>query len=243
MGILDVLNLNKTNNKYLKDAKIKDYNFESIFAVALGRSIAVQQAIAEKVIENRNWKIDLINGVINFGEDSFPIQFLGSKSDADNTFLWGWKNINNFPNSMIALPEKIRKYGEAYKIDVLRNANVELNRKVSEYSLAIVASMIGEDVGYYRCPYEGGAAFIAISGLPKEVFDPVDEQRFIDILLKCLNSNYEFDQKLFVESFLMWNNTAYRWDGNTLIAKFKTRVEVEFNKTSQGLRVKNIVKE
>lgn len=53
---------------------------------------------------------------------------------------------------------------------------------------------------------------MALTEVPQEVFAPVNLQKFAEITMKCINY-HKIDHKVFVESFLDWNKTAYHWDG------------------------------
>ena len=83
--------------------------------------------------------------------------------------------------------------------------------------------------------------YYAIKGLPNEVFSSVNLSEFFDIISSCTDK-YTLNHKLFVESFLKWNKTKYRWQGNKIIADFGKdgELKIEFEKVEDNFRIKNI---
>ena len=54
----------------------------------IGAAFARQLALAEHIGE-RDWQIDLTEGVATFGDDlRYQVQLLGTESHLDNTWLW-----------------------------------------------------------------------------------------------------------------------------------------------------------
>ena len=86
-----------------------------------------------------------------------------------------------------------------------------------------------------------GTLYYAIKDLPNEVFSPVDLREFSDIVVSSIDV-YTLNHKLFIESFLEWNKTKYKWQGNSIIADFGKdgELEIEFEKVGDNFRIKNI---
>ena len=59
--------------------------WNDIFSDNLGKMMAIQIACAEFVVKNRNWNVDFNKGIIAFGDDEYPLQFLGSEANSSNT--------------------------------------------------------------------------------------------------------------------------------------------------------------
>ena len=68
--------------------------WNDVFSANLGKIMAIQTACAKYVVKNRNWNVDFDRGIISFGNDEYPLQFLGSEANSSNTWLWAWENIN-----------------------------------------------------------------------------------------------------------------------------------------------------
>ncbi|NJC58679.1 DUF6882 domain-containing protein [Brevibacterium marinum] len=56
---------------------------------------------------------------------------LGSESSGQSTWLWGWDNINEFPESVVGLAHDIRKFGAAEEVAELVTAELELDEELA----------------------------------------------------------------------------------------------------------------
>lgn len=217
----------------------KDIWFE-VFSASLGKIMANQQTCAEFVVKGQNWNIDFSAGVISFGKDSYPVQFIGSESVSSNTWLWGWENVNQFSDKIIELPRQMKQAGEAWRLDALTTAEFELSDTFNGHRLSIVTCAASDKHHcYYRCPHANGAAFVAFSNVPSAVLAPVDIHRFISVAMECIQ-NFQIDHKIFVQSFLFQNDTPYEWSNDAIIAHFKQDLRIDFEKAGEFLRISNM---
>ena len=76
--------------------------WNDVFSANLGKMMAIQIACGELVVKNKNWNVDFNKGIIAFGDDEYPLQFLGSEANSSNTWLWAWENINGHNLSIVA---------------------------------------------------------------------------------------------------------------------------------------------
>ena len=197
---------------------------------------AIQMTCDEQVVKDQNWRVDFSRGVICFGEQAYPLQLIGSVAMSNNSWLWGWKNINGLPESLLRLANSTRAVGERWKLDTLTMAKFALDDIFNGHSLSVVACGLADRYCYYRCPHSGGAVFVAFSGVPDSVFVPVDAQKFLSITMQCVRQ-FDMDHKAFVEGFLAWNNTDYDWDGQTLLAHFPQELKIVFEQADNSLRI------
>lgn len=221
--------------------RVLQSDWKQLFSSCLGKMTAIQLACDQYVVKNQNWNVNFQEGLISFGEDAYPIQFLGSESNQTNTWLWGWENVNQFDTQLLQLVEQVRQYGEEKALAPLQKAELMLDDDINGHTLSIVACGIQEPpVCYYRCPHANGAAFVALTDIPEDVFQPVDAWKFMNIVAQCLKTHI-VDQKIFVESFLNWNQTAYTWNGMVLTAQFHQPMEIEFEIVEGMWRVKQLL--
>ena len=216
--------------------------WNEIFSANLGKIMAIQTACAKYVVKNRNWNVDFDRGIISFGEDEYPLQFLGSEANSSNTWLWAWENINGFDENIISLAREIKAKGEKLNLEALTTAEIEITDELNGHILSIVAcGLADKKYCYYRGPHSGGAIFVAFDGVDERVFAPVDAKDFADIVVNSIQQ-FPLNHKLFVESFLEWNKTKYKWQGNLIIADFKKdgELKIEFEKIENGFRIVNI---
>lgn len=216
--------------------------WNDIFSANLGKMMAIQIACAELVVKNRDWNVDFDKGIISFGNDEYPLQFLGSEANSSNTWLWAWENINEFDDKIISLAREIKAKGEKLNLEALINAEIDITDKLNGHNLSIVAcGLADKNYCYYRGPHSGGAIFVAFCGVAEKVFSPVDVRKFIDITMKCIQQ-FSLNHKIFIESFLEWNKNKYEWQENNMVANFGNsgKLKIEFEKVEDNFRIKNI---
>ena len=204
--------------------------------------MAIQIACVEYVVKNRDWNVDFDRGIISFGNDEYPLQFLGSEANSSNTWLWAWKNINGFDENIISLAREIKAKGEKLNLEALTTAEIEITDELNGHILSIVAcGLADKKYCYYRGPHSGGAIFVAFDGVDERVFAPINAKDFADIVVNSIQQ-FPLNHKLFVESFLEWNKTKYKWQGNLIIADFKKdgELKIEFEKIENSFRIVNI---
>ncbi|PGH22854.1 hypothetical protein RN96_03535 [Fusobacterium polymorphum] len=204
--------------------------------------MAIQIACAEHVVKNRDWNVDFDRGIISFGKDEYPLQFLGSEATSSNTWLWAWENINEFNDKIISLAREIKAKGEKLNLKALTTAEIDISDELNGHTLSIVAcGLADKNYCYYRGPHSGGAILVAIDGVDEKIFSSVSAKDFVDITIKCIQQ-FSLNHKIFVESFLEWNKTKYKLQGDTIIADFEKdgKVIIELEKIENNFRIKNI---
>ena len=216
--------------------------WNDVFSANLGKMMAIQIACAELVVKNKNWNVDFDKGIIAFGDDEYPLQFLGSEANFSNTWLWAWENINGFDEKIISLAKNIKEKGEKLNLEPLTNAEIHITDELNGHNLSIVAcGLADENYCYYRGPHSEGAIFVAFNEVDEKVFSPVNTRKFIDITMRCIQQ-FSLNHKLFIESFLDWNKNRYQWQENSIVAYFgkDEKLKIEFEKVKDNFRIKNI---
>ena len=216
--------------------------WNDVFSANLGKIMAIQTACAKYVVKNRDWNVNFNRGIISFGNDEYPLQFLGSEANSSNTWLWAWENINGFDENIISLAREIKAKGEKLNLEALTTAEIEITDELNGHILSIVAcGLANKKYCYYRGPHSGGAIFVAFDGVDERVFAPINAKDFADIVVNSIQQ-FPLNHKLFVESFLEWNKTKYKWQGNLIIADFEKdgELKIEFEKIENGFRIVNI---
>ena len=215
--------------------------WNEIFSANLGKIMAIQIACAEYVVKNRDWNIDFDRGIISFGKDEYPLQFLGSEATSSNTWLWAWENISEFDDKIISLAREIKAKGEKLNLEALTTAEINISDELNGHTLSIVAcGLADKNYCYYRGPHSGGAIFVAFDGVDERVFAPINAKDFANIVVNSIQQ-FPLNHKLFVESFLEWNKAKYEWKENTLIANFKdSKLEIDFEEKVELARITNI---
>jgi hypothetical protein len=191
--------------------------FDKLFSEHVGAAFARQLAFADFLGE-RNWKLDLGTGKVGFGDDlEYPIQLLGSEAHNSNTWLWSWANehIDPAPQSM-AMANRLRQLGQKQGIEVFSEPGFGLDA-ADGHAISLVASGIDGRCCYYRGPYNGGAAFFLVTGVPDSLLAPVPPERAITVITEII-SQFPVDHRLMAKSFLASQRFDIRDEPQSLAA-------------------------
>ncbi|MDQ5827562.1 MAG: hypothetical protein M3441_25725 [Chloroflexota bacterium] len=125
-------------------------------------SLHKQYALIDYLGEH-SWNFSLETGLISFGPDrTFPFQLLGSESEYDGTWMWAWANqASNIPEALTKSSRALREFGASHGIDEFSRPKFKCG-DVDGHRLSMVASGVCKAGGYYRCPYDEGAAFALV---------------------------------------------------------------------------------
>lgn len=242
MGLFDKFKKEKEVERkelFVGSLNIDLSNWFQVFSACLGKMMAIQNACSEIVVKGRNWNVDFAKGVINFGDDEYPLQFIGSEANSNNTWLWGWENVNGFSNEIIGMANYTREIGEKWGLEPLTTAEFDLDDTFNGHTLSIVTCGLSNRCCYYRGPHSGGAVLVAFSGVPAEVFAPINASKFTSLTMQCIQQ-FHIDHKIFIESLLLWNGTKYEWEKNKVIGHFQQDLYIDFEQGDKFLRISSI---
>lgn len=222
------------------DYPIDKSQWFQVFSACLGKVMAIQDACHDQVVKNQNWNVNFATGTLTFGKDVYPMQFLGSEANSNQSWLWGWENVNGFDDSLLKVANELKKIGEEWNLEPFMIPRFALDDTFNGHNLAIVAcGILKEHYCYYKGPHNNGAVMMMISNVPESVFAPIDAQKFASIVIQCVQQ-FHVEHKIFVESFLMWNGTKYEWEDQHIIAHFDTDMYVEFEQVEEFMRISSI---
>ena len=212
-----------------------------VFSACAGRSFIVQERFAQLIVKNRDWFVDFSAQTLSFGEDAYPVQFIGSESTVSNSWMWGWNNINNFDQQLVSVAKEVRRLGESWQLEALTTKTFELNETYNGHTLAMVATGICRgNYCYYRGPHENGAIVMAVPISDERVFAPVDMKDFISWTLSAIQ-RFELDHRIFAESLLLYNGTPFESDQDSITAYFQgQRLKLTLEQPDGICRIKNI---
>ena len=234
---------NKIFQKFEKDQSI------DVISENLGKMIAIKGNYENYILADNNWIADLTEGYIYSGEKEYPIQIIGIsslKGDGSETWTWAWEYSDNFNEKILTFINNIRWIGRDLKLGVFYNSKLKLSDEVNANILSIIACGIsGENLAFdnLNLAYTElqGTLYYAIKDLPNEVFSPVNLREFSDIIVSSIDI-YTLNHKLFIESFLEWNKTKYKWQDNSIIADFgkEGELKIDFEKEGDKLVFKEL---
>ena len=112
------------------------------------------------LIADAEWEVDFTSdphltfssadGVVLRGRP----HLIGSESSRDKTWLWGWENVNDFPDAVIGLSHDVRKFGAAEEVAELTTPELNLDEELALRLTLAAKEATGKWVHY---PAEAGA--------------------------------------------------------------------------------------
>lgn len=166
------------------------WDFLNLLSLSVGNAIAVQNRMGELVIGNNGWNVDLRNGEIAFGDKSFKCGILGTESHTSGTWLWGWAHTESGLPENAAAPSR-RAKRTLSECEEFTTAKFALDELHTGHNLSMAAVGAAEkNVCYYRCPYNDGALFVQIEGMPGEVFEPLSAEAVIRQHMEIISAFY-----------------------------------------------------
>ena len=184
-------------------------NMLDVLSLSAGRAILCQNRLGEQIIADNSWGLDPMKGMIRFGNREFRAGILGSESEIQNTWLWSWAHTESgLPESSTAVSRRVKKL--LPELPEFQTGKFMLDEVHNGHDLAMISCGVShENLCYYRCPYDGGAALVTISGqhgVPAAVYRdnqrillrpqasrsgvPVPERNFFHGERKCAHSGF-----------------------------------------------------
>ena len=198
--------------------RINKSDYVEVFSAILGKMMAAQRRVEEYIEKDQGWEYDFAEGTLSFGEDVYPVQFIGKEKD-----VWKWAREENhkaFNKCVFGLVNEAYALGEEWKFELLTSPQLEIEDDCNGDHISALCCGISKDNYVYYCVQpEEEYIFLGIGNAPEEVYAPVDWNEFKKIVARGIKA-YTIDHKIFLEAFLEWNNTPYEWNGDNVIAHF-----------------------
>ncbi|ACQ78409.1 hypothetical protein Bcav_0144 [Beutenbergia cavernae DSM 12333] len=83
----------------------------------------------EDLVEGAAWDVDLGAGTVTFATAApltCTVQFVGSAASDSETWMWGWNNVNGFPDSVIRAAQQVRDFAQEHDVAELLEAQAPL---------------------------------------------------------------------------------------------------------------------
>lgn len=130
-----------------------------------------------EVIGNTSWMLDVPTQRLTLTRDDtgqvvamLPVQLVGSQSDETQTFLWAWANAaSNLPPAILQSVTRLRELAETegQREPFLIENPFPLPFPDYGMAAAMICAGVTGGFGAYRCPYDGGAAYVVIERFPE----------------------------------------------------------------------------
>jgi hypothetical protein len=191
----------------------------SLFCRHAAVSFGKQQRLAN-LVGSSVWHFDLSLGMLGFGnEHLWKVQILGTEAGNSQTWLWSWANeACNIPTQLRVSALTLRLLGQQHGIPEFSEPQFPLD-VVNGHTLAMIASGVCRADAYYRCPYEGGAAFVLIQdpGFPSCTQPPL--RRLVSVFPQAVSSLDIPDHHLALTGYLEYYGIPFQSEGNNVVVR------------------------
>ncbi|WP_204985582.1 DUF6882 domain-containing protein [Mycobacteroides franklinii] len=168
------------------------------------------------------WDVDLPSQSFVFHSDpptTLSCDFLGSASPEAGSWLWGWENVNGFPDGVIALAGTIRDYGEANGIPELTSAQIPLDDDTAidiAHRLTLAAKSVSGKYAHYSGPTGGRTrVWLLLEGPAVALADP-SVIRIPRVITETLDQGVLFDSRKALQSYALLRGLDTRWETDNL---------------------------
>ena len=162
------------------------------------------------------------------------VQILGSESEIDWTWLWAWANDElegRVPDGTLDAARRMRDYGQVHDVPELAAAELDLD-EVDGHTLSLLCSALCGANAYYRVPYEDGAGFFLIEGVPLESA-PALTARLEMVITETL-SLWPIAPRPMIEAYLGHEGFTWTWTRNRMHARAPDGRQVDVVLDSRG---------
>lgn len=221
--------------KIFQEIDMSDWN--QVFSACLGKMMVIQNNASDYIVKGRGWHVDFSSRSLFLGEKEYKIQLIGSESTDGGTWKWGWERAQEFQDELLILANEMHTKGTQWDLKPLITPNPPIDAFINGHTLSMVSCGLSEEnYFYYRGPYHGGAVYMAVEYTETDVLNKIGITLLGQIIMQGIRQ-YPVDHKIFAESLLQWNQTPYRWDGDTIIASFPQELFIEFEQKGESYRI------
>lgn len=183
--------------------------FRELLSQCVGKAYS-KQLVFNELLGERDWKLDLDQGIVTFGQDmQYPVQLLGTEDEAAGTWLWSWANReSNLPANLLITCNEMRQWGEQNQVAELTRASIPLTQ-VKGYELAVIAAGVNKSSCFYRGPYPGGAIFFLVNQVPQDVLKPATSEQVAFTITESV-TKFRVGHSLTIQAYL--SSEGYTFD-------------------------------
>ncbi|MGO1972917.1 MAG: DUF6882 domain-containing protein [Propionibacteriaceae bacterium] len=119
-----------------------------------------------------NFQVDLDTQTYTFiGRETLEakLHFIGSAAPGPKSWVWGWHNINGFPDAAVASSGQVREFGERFGLSELTSTEVPLlsEPRIDARVYGAVAGLICGGLPTYLVPVGGGSVATMLLDAPQ----------------------------------------------------------------------------
>ncbi len=212
-------------------SSIKDF-FEQFALISLEKQAKFDRLTGEHFAE-----FDIDAGLLKIDNDLvFPFQVLGTQSDNTLTWLWAWSEEHaDVQPELLAAALKLKDWGSKQGVEEFCLPEVDIER-ADGMMISLIAAEVCKASCYYRDAYEGGAAFVLLSGAGIDR-QPDFELSGLLISFTDIASRYELNHRNTLLSYLRMKGLPFVEDGAMITGKLESGEEIRMEFGGSGIIV------
>lgn len=126
---------------------------------------------------------------------------LGSESSGQNTWLWGWENINEFPEPVVSLAHDVRKFGAAEDVTELIAEELELDEELA-LRLTLASKEVTGKWAHYPAAAGAGTTVWLLVDAPEFTLPEPQVKTTVRALMQGLTQTTVTDHRGALESYV-----------------------------------------
>lgn len=159
------------------------------------------------LIADAEWEVDFTaDPHLTFTADGDVVlrgrpHLLGSESSRDTTWLWGWENVNDFPDSVVGLSHDVRKFGAAEEVPELTTAELDLDEELA-LRLTLAAKEATGKWAHYPAEAGAGTTVWLLVDAPEIALPEPQVKVSVRALMQGLTQTTVSDHRAAIESYV-----------------------------------------
>ena len=159
------------------------------------------------------WDADLEAGTLTFHAE-IPLvcgaHFIGTAAPATQSWLWGWHNVNHFPDGVVAAAEHVHQRGVAGSVFELSTPEILLTDAVP-YRLALAAKAVTGHFTHFAGPTGGGTCAWFLLTHPRFELPAATGVRVANVIVQGISSTEVADHRRAVRAYAVLRGLDIRW--------------------------------
>jgi hypothetical protein len=166
------------------------------------------------------WHYDMDTGLLTFDEKHrYHAQVIGSFAEEDGTWMWAWANgQSNIPASLLVAAERLRKEGEAKKIDAFKAPMFKIPSSQLA-ALAMAAAGLADAKAFYLGINGGQTVGFLVDDAKVPTLPEPEAVHVINTFNALVSSFPIVDHRRAYETYLRARGFSVESHGNQLIGK------------------------
>ncbi|WP_166969863.1 DUF6882 domain-containing protein [Brevibacterium atlanticum] len=159
------------------------------------------------LIADAEWEVDFTaDPHLTFTADGDVVlrgrpHLLGSESSRDTTWLWGWENVNDFPDAVVGLSHDVRKFGAAEEVPELTTAELDLDEELA-LRLTLAAKEATDKWAHYPAVAGAGTTVWLLVDAPEIALPHPQVKVSVRALMQGLTQTTVSDHRAAIESYV-----------------------------------------